>query len=328
MAEQFDSNFQLIRRCNDIAGELSTFNLYNNNIVRGYRSNTLPSNNILQQALKELYNKDYKDIWHDFCTAQVLLRNNTSIPSQYRIQYPFWMYNSAYSGYAKILQSLQFIGLPQFANFWEKLQTNAFILPNMILPPMPASSLFQTFIPSLPDLDFPVSEFDVITTDMTNYSYYIEKTLNTIDINVHAGEWKFSLIQFTSDGTQSGQFIIDGPHYVNATDSSINVHFDISGHVPAFTPDGNIYLICSCISLTNQPGLAVYLGYPLESGWLTISLDAPAPAPEAKLVKKEMPVLKTIDDVKALPANVRVSPIIINALSKTVDLRMPEMLTE
>jgi len=262
--EQFDANEQVMRRCNDIAGSYKTFDLYNQNIVRGYRSNTIPSNNILQQALSELYDKDVKDVWHDFSTAQVLFRNNTSIPAQYRTQYPYWMYNSKYSGYPQILASATANGVPQYANFWELLQQNAIIQPNQTAAPLNSSLVGQTIIQTLPD------NVEIFTVDLSNYSYFVPHNTPSIDITVNFGEWKFSLLQFTSDGTNAGSFIIDGPHSFNVTGPSATLHLDIANHVPTFSATGNIYLVCSCVTVTNQPGLNVYLGSPTLGGWIVI----------------------------------------------------------
>jgi hypothetical protein len=298
--EQFDPNQQIVRRCNDIAGSYPTFDLYNQNIVRGYRSNTIPSNNILQQALSELYDKDIKEVWNNFCIAQVLFRNNTSIPSQYRIQYPFWMYNSQYSGYPQILQSATAAGVSQFANFWEQLQTNAVIQPNQLSPPMSASMVGQTFIRTLPN------NVVIFTDELSNFSYFVPHDTTNIQISVNFGEWKFSLLQFTSDGTPDGQFIIDGPHSVNVADGEdpILVNFDVANHVPAFTPTGNIYLVCSCVTITNQPGLYVYLGDFMLGGWITIDANLDM----AKLANPEKKAKLALPALDQLPANAEVSP--------------------
>ena len=298
--EQFDPNQQVIRRCNDIAGSYPTFDLYNQNIVRGYRSNTIPSNNILQQALSELYDKDVKEVWNDSCIAQVLFRNNTSIPSKYRIQYPFWMYNSQYSGYPQILQAAISAGIPQFANFWELMQNNAVIQPNQIRGPMDPSMIGETFIQTLPNSTM------IFTLDMSNYSYFVPHETTNIQISVNFGEWKFSLLQFTSDGTEAGQFIIDGPHSVNVADGEdpIEINFDVASHVPAFTPTGNIYLVCTCVTLFNQPGLYVYLGDFTLGGWISINSNLDP----AKLANPEKKVKLALPSLDQLPADAKVAP--------------------
>lgn len=37
-----------------------------------------------------------KDVWNDFSISITLMSNNTSIPSQWRNYYPYWIYNADY----------------------------------------------------------------------------------------------------------------------------------------------------------------------------------------------------------------------------------------
>jgi hypothetical protein len=302
--EQFDPNQQLIRRCNDIAGQYKTFDLYNQNIIRGFRSNTIPSNNILQQALLELYDKDLKEVWNNFGIAQVLFRNNTSIPSQYRIQYPFWMYNTKYSGYSEILRVNTVSGRPQYANFWELLQQNAPLAANQISAPLFAAP-GDTIIQTLSDLE------EIFTVDLSNYSFYVPHDTTNIRIRIDFGEWKFSLLQFTSDGTNAGSFIIDGPYSINVPLGSdpAYVSYNVANHVPKFTATGNIYLVCSCVTITNQPGLYVYLGdytlggvIEIRKNLLSLNVEENSEREKAAFV---MPQLD------ALPKNATVSPFLL-----------------
>jgi hypothetical protein len=216
------------------------------------------------------------------------------------------MYNSQYSGYPQILQAAITTGLAQFANFWEQLQNNAVIQPNQIRGPMDPSMIGETMIQTLPE------SIDIFTVDLSNYSYFVPHETTNIQISVNFGEWKFSLLQFTSDGTEAGQFIIDGPHSVNVAEGEdpILVNFDVASHVPAFTPTGNIYLVCSCVTITNQPGLYAYLGDFTLGGWISINsnLDMAKLANldmTANIEKKAQLALPSLDQ---LPAEAKVAP--------------------
>jgi hypothetical protein len=265
MAEQFDPNHQVMRRVNDILGSLNTFNLFSENIIRTFKGSLLPVNIVLKQALAELYQIDIRDLWHDFGTMQVLLRNNTSIPSKYRFQYPFWLFSKKYDGYPQVLSTLTSVGVPQYADFWDVIVENRPIPPNMIAPiirsPMRPFMAGETFMRTLP------ANAIINTVDLTNYSFSVPPSTGFININVTKGQWKFSLLQFTSDGTSVGNFIIDGPYYI---ENAGTLKLPVASRVPSFTAEGIIYLVCSCVSVTDLGGLENYLGTAVQSGSLNL----------------------------------------------------------
>lgn len=238
LQDQFDFNNQAMRRAADIlASETLGPLLKENQVPDQYATfpvNSAGGNAALDQALKELFNKNLKDVWNDYCIALTMIRNNTSIPAQWRHYFPYWIYNTEYSGYPQIVNAMAPLGNTQFANFWEVMDENGTIPANYSTP-----YTGQTFIRTLP------SHFDVQANPLRAYAFNVTRPSDngpsSINVSVPYGEWKVTLVQFTSDGTQQGSFIADGPHTVTSNDSIV---FDMANHSPAFSQTGNIRLIC------------------------------------------------------------------------------------
>ena len=262
LAEQFDYNRQIIRRVNDIMGSKAITDLYKaNNFANRIITTPTGGSMALNQALGELYGKNIKDIWNNFCVSLVLLRNNTSIPAQYRTQYPFWIYSTQYVGNPIILAALTSLGQPQFSNWWDMVSNDGIIPANWNGGALPPSSIGQTVIRTLP------STFTQSVPDLTNLSFSVPSGTNTVTVNISAGEWRISVFQFTSDTTPVGTFIMDGPYTITGAGSHV---FNIAAHSPAFTPSGKIRLVCTHVSLTDLGGINNYLGTQTNTGTISI----------------------------------------------------------
>lgn len=239
--DQFDFNQQLQRRAGDILTSETLGPLLQSNSIPDLYA-TFPINRTggsaaLRDSLQQLFGRNIKDLWNDFSIAMVLMRNNTSIPSQYQVGFPYWIYDSQYAGYLVLQSSLTFLGTPQFADWWEKLDDNQIVPANYGV----TIATGQTFIRTLPQ------NFTTNLKNLTTVSFTVPNNLNTVTVNITAGEWRITLLQFTSDGTPVGSFIIDGPHAILGAGSHV---FNISTHIPAFTANGSIRLVCANVTFS------------------------------------------------------------------------------
>lgn len=244
----FDFNNQVMRRIADILTNETAGPLFKANDFPDITVLTCINNSggsaALNQSLAELFGKDVKTIWNNFSIALTMLRNNTAIPAEYRVHYPYWMYNTQYSGYPLIYASMSTaipllpapFPLTPFAPWWEMLDTNAVIPANWFSP-----FTGQTVLRTLP------ASFSTSIKDLHSVSFNVPHALTTITITITAGEWMLTLFQFTSDGTQVGSWIQDGPFTIIG--SGVHV-FTVTGHVPAFTATGNIRLTCANVSFS------------------------------------------------------------------------------
>lgn len=260
LQDQFDFNNQVQRRTVDVLTSETAGPLFKaNNIpdtISVFPVNSDGGSAALKQSLLELFGKDIKDVWNDFSISLVLLRNNEAIPAQYRHYFPYWLWNTEYLGYPVLLQRLINRGLAQFADWWEQFDTNGVI-------PASYGTAFtgETFVRTLP------SPFNANVRDLRTLSFNVPHSTNTVTVTITAGEWRITLLQFTSDGTQIGSFIQDGPHTI--VGAGVHV-FNIVGHVPAFTPSGNIRLVCANVSFS---GTGLVLSDYFQSAPLTGTIN-------------------------------------------------------
>jgi len=87
-----------------------------------------------------------------------------------------------------------------------------------------------------------------------------------VTVDVAEGEWRLSVVQFTSDGTPVGQFIIDGPHANNGGQTV----FDIS-QFPRDPESGSVRLVCANVGIHDYEGLNNWCGAaPIYTGRISI----------------------------------------------------------
>jgi hypothetical protein len=269
LQDQFDFNNQLNRRIVDILTH-DTFGplLRENNIPDCNVARTvcqLGGSAALDQALHDLFGKKLKDVWNDFCVSSTMLRNNTSIPAKWRNYFPYWIYNTQYAGFDELVAATATLIDPATSDFWERLDKNL---------PIPASyglGTFtgQTLVPALP------THFESNARAFSSYSFNVPQTgRSTISVTAPLGEWKITLVQFTSDGTSQGSFIADGPHDLSSNDTYV---FNIANHNPPFTQTGNIRLICTNTTF-NSTGTLLSDYFQTETDNARIVIDAPVTA--------------------------------------------------
>ncbi len=291
LQDQFDYNNQVMRRTMDVLSSDTLGPLLEqNNIPDSFAA--LPVNDVggsaaIDRALKDLFRKNIKDVWNDYSISITLLRNNTSIPAEWRHYFPYWIYNTEYSGFNKILETTALYGLEQFADFWEKMDTNGVIPADYNTP-----YTGETFIRTLPE------HFETDALALRTYAFTVPNPSDggpeSITVSVPTGEWRVTLVQFTSDGTAAGSFIADGPHTLTSGGSD-TITFDVAGHSPAFSDTGNIRLICVNVTF-DATGKQLEEYFTEEVPNASIVIDAPLP-PVMQIAKKK-PFLKAFAAVK------------------------------
>jgi len=378
IATQFDYNYQVVRRLGDIMSNQTLGPLLEENGIPfniaalGFSGeiglNPAGSLLALRQALTELHGKNVQDVFSNYAISLAMLRNNTSIPVQYRHEYPYWLASPSYPGY----QELALLE-PSFAAWWQNYQDNVIpgkaqlatspALPGSPFVAIPQASADPSQLPitalgvvASPDINactpnvgdmtgkiginirsaecssavypnnmanagaiatitgfspasvfsapgalrygvtieladaealidavttnpnitltieqseepfIPLLDQDVIdieTQDMTMLLFQVPKGVNTVTVDVAEGEWRLSVLQFTSDGTPVGQFIIDGPH----ANSGGQTVFDMS----QFIGTGYVRLVCANVGIHDYGGLNNWCGLaPIMTGKISI----------------------------------------------------------
>jgi hypothetical protein len=283
LQDQFDFNNQVMRRTMDILssdtmGPLLRKNHFPDSIT-GNPVNDVGGSVALDRALRDLFGKNIKDVWNDYSISITLFRNNTSIPPQWRHYFPYWIYNSDYSGYDKIVAATAPFGLQAFANWWEQMDENE-VIPAAYNTPYTG----ETFIRTLPE------HFETDALTLRTYAFNVtrpnEGGPSTINVTVPQGEWRVTLVQFTSDGTPVGSFIADGPHTLIGGGSNNTLTLNVAGHNPAFSETGNIRLICVNVTFNgNGKSLDEYFTEETPNG--RIIIDAPVAKGLAKKQQKK-----------------------------------------
>ena len=253
---QFDPNWQSVRRMLDILSNetagpaMAATGVPSVTQTFGVLNNPAGNNLALQQSMNELFGKSLQDVFADFCVSLTMLRNNTSIPVQYRTHFPFWMWSANYPGNQELIPG--FFPPPIFGTFWDVIQNN---VNNGLFPGTP-----------FPVLDNNSAQINRQVTELTCLSFEIDgTTLDKVRVTVNSGEWKLAMLQFTSDGTPVGVFSIDGLHDNNGGVTE----FDVT----QFVDSGYIRMVCAHVSIINYgPGLDNFVGFPQISGNITIDV--------------------------------------------------------
>lgn len=277
LQDQFDFNNQVMRRTMDVLssdtlGPLLRKNDFPDSLAVLSPVNYVGGSAALDRALRDLFGKNLKDVWNDYSISITMLRNNTSIPAQWRHYFPYWIYNTEYDGYDKLVTATVPFGLEAFANWWEQMNDN-----DIIPPEFRTAYTGETFIRTLPEF----FETDALSfrTFAFNVIHPSEGGPNKIKVQVPQGEWRVTLVQFTSDGTPVGSFIADGPHTLFGGDS---INFNIANHSPAFSESGNIRLICVNVTFDGTgKTLSEYFTEETPNGHIIIE------APSSSLAKKK-----------------------------------------
>lgn len=243
----FDPNYQVLRRWADISALETIIPYLDSEDYATIASNTdgeflnMTGRNLdLAQAMDELHSKDLRDVYTDYAISMTMLRNNTSIPPAYRTHRPYCLASSAYPGSS----TLNPPSLPPFlATMFDYVQTNK----------LTGFTVFgvSTVFPEITGADAP--GFGLLPfEDMNMIIFDIEHaTVDEVTVFVSAGDWRLAMVQFTSDGTPAGVFMMDGVHSVTGPGFAT---FDVT----AFDPlpgnpllNGRIRLVCVHVSLND-----------------------------------------------------------------------------
>lgn len=228
-----DPNYQTLRRLSDIltnetigpALESSPFEFPTSS---GWSMGNATGNNLAyQKAMDEILGLDLKQEYADFAVSLAMLRNNTSIPDRFRTHYPHWLWSESYPDHEGITSLIFGTGtlFDVLSTWWDYTQNN-------------------NVMPTIGDKMYPELTSDVTESiaDLSCLIYQVDKdTVTSIDVEVIEGEWQLAMIQFTSDGTPSGIFSIDGLHQNNGGVTN----FDVT----QFTDSGYVRLICANVSI-------------------------------------------------------------------------------
>ncbi len=270
----FDFNFQVQRRVADILGAETWGPLAEANGIPYSSAITVRNQTgallALDQALQELQGLSLKQVWTDFSIAVALLRNNTSIPEKYRSLFPYWIYDSAYAGFADL--SARLIAndspvspfIPTMAQWWEIFDSNQVVPANWTYG---ASFGFQPFIHR--GQEFITILPATVTKSLEAFKalvYAVPNDRTNVTATSVAGEWAVSLVQFTSDGTEAGTFVQSGPFTLNPGDVHV---FNVAAL--GFTPNGIIKLVCSQLSTIILGGLNDYYSFEPVPGTINIT---------------------------------------------------------
>ena len=261
MQRYFDYNHQVNRRTMDILGTVTWGPLAVANGIP-YAFITPLNNNTggdlaLAQALQEIHGKDLRDVWTDFSIASALIRDNTSIPEQYRLTFPYWIFQSAYPGRPQIEAGLTVLGQAvTFASWWDYFNTNAVTPLNWIGTPH-RGAVFTRILPA--NVTRSLQAFRSLV-------YVVPSTYTTITATAVTGEWRVALVQFTSDGTQVGTFKQAGPFTINGGDPARVFNIPSYG----FTPTGIIKLVAVQVKVQSLGGLNDYYSVEPIPGSITI----------------------------------------------------------
>jgi hypothetical protein len=227
-----DPYHQVMRRSLDIIGsvKLATQSQYVStawqiNFLTYYRGAYLLS---VQQAMQELKSLDISDVYRDFAISLSLVRNNASIPEQYRSFYPYWLQQTAYSEAGTIANS-------SVKYWWSELDEN--------ITPSPAA-LTNGFVSMLPQLDDGFNE-QIELEDCTSHFYVVDKNLTSVSVTSNMGRIVVTMHQFDSGvPNNDGTFTIQGPFELNVNDTKM---FNLAD----FTGSGIVRLVVSNLTVTD-----------------------------------------------------------------------------
>lgn len=240
LSYQLDRDLQSLRRANDLM-------VYKSQILNQTYPEQTEENFVAkvyggslrmayQQALSELFGADIFDLYRDYCIAMSLLRNNDSIPSQYRTGYPYW---TAQPDYPSAPQ-LSIVGGSTYAYWWSDMDTN--------LNPSPSAQAggdYDTTIPQLGNGE----DFEIEFQDLSSWTYVVDPSITTVTVKNTLGNINVTMHQFDKNVPDiNGTFTVDGPHNIPLNGDQV---FDVT----SFTGTGLIRLVVTNLSLTDFGGV-------------------------------------------------------------------------
>lgn len=271
LATSVDPNNQVARRINDILASetLGPFTVANNLPLAIWTPDINPAGVSLaaKQALQELYTVDIADVLQNFAISMAFIRNNTSIPVQYRHAFPWWLWNRDYNGYNVWSQAsgALWLGLAgcspalEMGAYWWEVFDKLDPIPPTWGNCLPLQYAGQPFTPVLP------ANFSKSLADLSVLLFTVPAGTTTVTVTITAGNWRLAMVSFKSDGTPVGVFNIDGPHAINGAGVQV---FNAAG----FPVDSDyVKLVCANTTITDQGSVFTnFYSLPPPSGSISI----------------------------------------------------------
>lgn len=249
---QFDKNYQLPRRIQDILTEQYTQPLQDANINFDYYNpiSATANNLAMDQALRELFDKNYPDVFTDLAISLAFVRNNTAIPEQYRHTYPYWLWNKDYPDAQSELAN----------TWWSSMNDNDYVYD------YPAGTK-KAYYPQL------VQQQSIQSEDMRMFLYEVPENATFINLNVVNGDWRVSVVNFVSDGTAAGQFDqLPSVGQASSLSDGQSIQYDLTQlNRPV---GGSTRLVVANVGLNDQGGLSNAYDHGAITGQISIESDA------------------------------------------------------
>jgi hypothetical protein len=181
----------------------------------------------LQQAYNEILSKDLAEVYRDFMITMSILRNNNSVPEKYRTAFPHWLC-SAENPYNADASSD-----PDYTQWWDNLNENT-VNPGLGVEPL--QQLGE-------------EEKDVVVEDLSSNVFVLDGTLNEVQIDVTAGTWSATVVQFTQNVPDKNGTFMQLPSVGNTV--TLNAGDTHTFDLTALTGAGLKRLILSNLTITD-----------------------------------------------------------------------------
>ena len=246
LKQRYDPLYQAMRRSRDIMA--TTWQTFQAQIEK------LPQNLVfyggtnrlsVKQALQELNGLDLSLVYRDFAIVLSLLRNNGSIPAQWRTYFPLWMAQRAYPDARKV--SAISSSAVQF--WWEEFDKNINPSPaslNVSNPLIAPGGRYPTFMLQLAG----PSVVEMTVQDLSSNIFVVNReTVSTVKVNNTKGRIVVTMHLFISNIPDvNGTFIVQGPF-------ELAEGGDHTFRVADFVGAGLLRLVVSNISITDFGGI-------------------------------------------------------------------------
>ncbi len=248
-AKKYDPLYQVMRRTNDImATTWQQFQSQIEQLQQNWQFYGGANRLSAKQAMFELYNLDFSDVYRDYAISLSLLRNNDSIPSQYQSEFPFWMSQPAYVDASNVTNSAAY----QF--WWQEFDTNA--NPSTASragtsPVIAPGGRFNTYLIQLPVEAGGVGiPYNISLEDLSSNMFVVDRnSISTVEVQNTLGRIVVSMHLYTPNiPDNNGTFYIEGPFELSVNDSHV---FNLAD----FVGSGLVRLVVSNVSITDFGGM-------------------------------------------------------------------------
>ena len=249
LMRKYDPEHQVMRRTNDImATKWQVFQEQIEKLDQNWLFYGGANRLSAQQALLELHGLDFSEIYPDFAISLSLLRNNQSIPEQWRSEFPFWMAQPDYS-YAIDVAGLT----PEVAFWWHEFDNNINPYPasqRVSSPVIAPGGRFPTFLIQLDGSTLGIPYIMAVEDLSSNIFVVDPTTIEIVTVENELGRITVTMHQFTpTEGPDfGGTFTSQGPfELADGETQTFNVR--------NFTDVGLIRLVVSNVAITDFGGI-------------------------------------------------------------------------